>query len=482
MIIFLLCLLVVSTASAAAKGTGKADARINPTGTGWEKISESGIVGDPQNSYAWSMEVFDGSLWVGTNRNIFAFMLQQMVMGGMLSDWPPEVPYPTDMRPGIYRMDLDTEEWEEFYRPPQVAEMMALDGGYRMMKTFTAEGEEPALYVGSLGVSARLLAIEKDGTLTQVFITPPSYSRYISIRAIEAHDGRLFWATDDMASSNAYATPALWCSADPLSEPITTIPVPDEWVAPYGAEVLDMVSYHGALYVFLIPYGEEQGFWCGKLTFDGDEPAWELIVGDESLGARYPAGMGRWQNGGAVPVVFKDRVYVGTMDGAAFKLLTGIAEPNPSDITMGGANGMQIFRFDQSDRWERMMPHKSITDPDVIEEQNGFGNPYNKYIWRFGIQDNRLYVGTFDIGTGSTFIGSLMGLQIQTPTPLGFDLYWTTSGEHWHPVTQDGLGDEWNYGARSFVTDPETGTLYLGTANPFYGCQIWKKEPQGQAS
>ncbi len=28
---------------------------------------------------------------------------------------------------------------------------------------------------------------------------------------------------------------------------------------------------------------------------------------------------------------------------------------------------------------------------------------------------------------------------------------------------------------RAFATDPATGDLYLGTANPFYGCQVWRK-------
>jgi hypothetical protein len=68
-----------------------------------------------------------------------------------------------------------------------------------------------------------------------------------------------------------------------------------------------------------------------------------------------------------------------------------------------------------------------------------------------------------------------MGLAAPVPpTPTGFDLYWTTSGENWQLVTVDGFGDAWNYGARSFATDPATGDLFLGTANPFYGCQVWR--------
>ena len=59
--------------------------------------------------------------------------------------------------------------------------------------------------------------------------------------------------------------------------------------------------------------------------------------------------------------------------------------------------------------------------------------------------------------------------------PLGFDLYSTKDGAAWRLESEDGFEDPWNYGVRSFVTDPATGDLYLGTANPFFGCQVWRK-------
>lgn len=54
----------------------------------------------------------------------------------------------------------------------------------------------------------------------------------------------------------------------------------------------------------------------------------------------------------------------------------------------------------------------------------------------------------------------------------GFDLIKTADGENFELVTDDGFGDKYNYGGRSMVAT-ETG-LYIGTANPFYGAQLWR--------
>lgn len=462
---------------------------------GWVKITGDplnhegeidGIMQDRENSYAWSMEIFDGYLWVGTNRNIFGTMFS---MGSVpFTSWPTEVPMITDMRPCIYRMDLDSEDWEEFYVPADITYgagpvPMGVDLGYRMMKTFDGKNGCPVLYVGSLGRTTSLIAIDNGGEMTRVFSM--TGERLLSIRGIEEHDGMLFWATEDTGAEGFKARPAIWCSPDPLGEysansgiEFRKIPVPEEWLGERGAEVLDMVSYNDALYVFFLPYADDGGFWCGKLTMEGDEHEWELIVGDMEFGASYPSGMGSPFNGGAVPIVFKNKVYVGTMDGAAFRLMNGISSTEPGDVTMGGLHGMQIFQFNKHDKWVRVMPKHSIGDDEAVAAANGFANPYNKYIWRFGIQDNRLYAGTFDIGTGTTLLATVMGTAPpETPTPLGFDLYWTVDGEKWREVALDGFDDRYNYGTRAFVTDPETGTLYMGTANPFYGCQVWKKNP-----
>lgn len=60
----------------------------------------------------------------------------------------------------------------------------------------------------------------------------------------------------------------------------------------------------------------------------------------------------------------------------------------------------------------------------------------------------------------------------------GFDMLKTSDGVNFEVVTDDGFGDPYNYGGRSLVTTSEG--LYLGTANPFYGAQLWRLSAQGK--
>lgn len=59
----------------------------------------------------------------------------------------------------------------------------------------------------------------------------------------------------------------------------------------------------------------------------------------------------------------------------------------------------------------------------------------------------------------------------------GFDLIKTSDGENFEIVTDDGFGDKYNYGGRTLLTT-DYG-LYVGTANPFYGAQLWRITCEG---
>ena len=54
----------------------------------------------------------------------------------------------------------------------------------------------------------------------------------------------------------------------------------------------------------------------------------------------------------------------------------------------------------------------------------------------------------------------------------GADLYVSEDGIHFKKITINGFNDKYNYGLRTFVSS--TDGLYIGTANPFYGGQLWK--------
>ena len=56
----------------------------------------------------------------------------------------------------------------------------------------------------------------------------------------------------------------------------------------------------------------------------------------------------------------------------------------------------------------------------------------------------------------------------------GFDMFKTADGEHFEAVTLNGFGDKYNYGGRTLLTTDKG--LYVGTANPFYGAQLYLLE------
>lgn len=60
----------------------------------------------------------------------------------------------------------------------------------------------------------------------------------------------------------------------------------------------------------------------------------------------------------------------------------------------------------------------------------------------------------------------------------GFDLYKTKDGKHFTQITRSGMGDPYNQGLRAFAANDskENPWLAIGTANPFYGTQIWRMD------
>lgn len=168
--------------------------------------------------------------------------------------------------------------------------------------------------------------------------------------------------------------------------------------------------------------------------------------------------------------------------------------------------------------------------------KSGFGKNENQYIWRMQEYDGKLYIGTFDTSSLLQVFGQFVNGDLITQSPSewksqidylktlmavvydanfgdgvtldalddairfsfnfvvkniapsnmlsalkllnylrkadrGFDLYVTEDGVNFETVTTDGFGDPYNHGLRVFATTDQG--LCIGTANPFYGTQIW---------
>lgn len=168
--------------------------------------------------------------------------------------------------------------------------------------------------------------------------------------------------------------------------------------------------------------------------------------------------------------------------------------------------------------------------------KSGFGHNENQYIWRMQVYDGKLYVGTFDTSSLLQVMGQFVNGDLLRQSPeawksqwkylkalmkalqeadadgtgnpstlakaiklsnkfvfqnisvrniasairllnylrkaqRGFDLYVSEDGVNFETITTNGFGDPYNHGLRVFaVTDQG---LCVGTANPFYGTQVW---------
>jgi len=171
-------------------------------------------------------------------------------------------------------------------------------------------------------------------------------------------------------------------------------------------------------------------------------------------------------------------------------------------------NPCQIYRMDASDRVDMVIGDRNNDFPArhgnygggfynisgaqalAPEPINRTNMSMNQYMWWMDVHQDRLYVSTFDIRTFLRYITpanlAMFGMdpdQIEAvmqriqileqfnDNPPGFDLYCSQDGINFAPVTRDGFGDPYNYGGRTLRATGQG--LFVGTANPFWGCQVY---------
>ena len=197
---------------------------------------------------------------------------------------------------------------------------------------------------------------------------------------------------------------------------------------------------------------------------------------------------------------------------------------------------VNLYRMDKNENMELVVGNSTKMFPNgsLSGLKSGFGRNENQYIWRMEVYDGKLYVGTHDASSLLECFGQFVNGNLLKRTPSewkdqwsylkalmkaletvdpngnpdalaqtikfsynfvfknitvrniasaikllnylrtakrGFDLYVTEDGVNFETVTIDGFGDPYNHGLRVFATTDQG--LCLGTANPFYGTQIW---------
>jgi hypothetical protein len=215
---------------------------------------------------------------------------------------------------------------------------------------------------------------------------------------------------------------------------------------------------------------------------------WTLVVdGFENSLNRYTLAMG----------VFKNHLYV--------------SGTKPLPLSWFIPLGFDLIRIDKNDNWETivggnsLIPLASLVDEEPNSLSNlgsGFNNPFNVYGWQIQEYKNRFFISTFDDSSNMEVIlttllenrAALENLIGETVTnilikvyravveiltairyPRGFDLYISEDGVNFNSVFLNGLNNPHNYGGRILFVDSKND-LYIGTANPFQGCEVWKTD------
>ncbi|MBX7257374.1 MAG: hypothetical protein K1Y02_13505 [Candidatus Hydrogenedentes bacterium] len=444
------------------------------------KVSQNGFDASDNaediNSYAWAMRYFraegaeNGYVYVGTGNNIaglIGFYFGTLIAGGEITDAPVR---PPEIR--RHRPDLGPEVWERVFDYRDVEnEGEYLTTGFRFMGIYHA-AVDPAkndvradyLYVATQGLESRLWRSRTGdpGSWESVFTTGEGGA---SIRYFAEHNGKMYLAYAYDTYEDEPPPGEIWVSSDGVNfSPL----MQNGFGNPNNRGIEFLISYNDWLYAGT--KNDKEGYEIWKLEGPDKNGAIKVVDHGATDTRNEIAG---------TPCIFKGQLYVGSIIFFGF---------NPAQAS--GFKGCDIIRINEQDEWETVVGPQSLSG-----YESGFNFFTNSYCWWMEEHDGWLYAGTWDQGTVlSWLLDNLPALisYIQTGeqsgdvpdlpldydqwywlTDAGADIFKTQDGVNWFPVTINGMGDRTNYGWRTMESTPD-GYLYLGSANPVDGLEIWR--------
>ena len=609
--VFITC----GTLTTAFADSGKAPIAVSPSGTYQaEKISHKdaglgevdGLIeyesgeNDRGQNYSWSAVGYGDYIYVGTcyaaiwqtlkimsqsfgvSPEAFKTIMNTVFNGTLYVG--DEVNNPTDVnRSVIVKIHAKTGETKIVVDP-------ATHGGYRAATAFNDK-----LYFVGTGARPFLLEIDpKTDESKKVYEADPVSDPTIStgIRALAVIDDMLAVSMIGKDGASIVASKNPSAGKDSFKtiatqEDLLDYPAYHYTDAIFGGSIWDMIAFNGKLYITVVTgkNGNKQSFalFCGEPQEDG---TWKyrLIAGDEKDGAKYPFGLGADRSGAGNLMVYDNHLYIGGYNDPM------VALPQALSMDFEGiyrdlASPVNLWRMDANENFEMVIGEPNEIFPEVKGNMGaGFDNNLNQYVWRMEVYNDKLFVGTFDIGslayplmqvtngdilrrswdewkTQIKYLKELIDLIknggialsrssaasvsalsadvnkledlfnkggindlantqklyeiltkinniyasiknflpdfitkyldklfnqetldnlyyfIETCKYLskgerGFDLFVTEDGYNFETITRNGFGDPYNHGCRVFaITDLG---LCVGTANPFYGTQVWR--------
>ena len=427
------------------------------TAGNFRRIAERGF-GDGCNSYAYSSVWFEDHLYVGTVRNVLPLIAIR---------WPfelkfavPPVPIPADytdldLRGQIWRYSPARGDWQRVYRSPMApgygGTRAPVAVAFRSMTRFQGKSDpRPAIYTlpivgrNSLG-SVTLRSFDGENYEE---LPPPRLAgekeRFGSFRAVAPFKGRLFVApshtkgdpTKTTTQANITDVVEVRCSEDPASG-IWHASSPRFFGDPANVVVFDMAACGDFLYAGV--GNIRQGFQLWRTTAEGDPPHhWEKVL-DRG------ADRGPLNQAPISFAEFQGDLYLGT----------AIQNGGWDRTNNVGPAAAEVIRVHPDKSWDLVVGDPRMTRQGLKVPTSGLGagfdNPLGVYMWRMCAHDGALYVGTHDLSTFTIYAN-----QSQWPERVrrlleyvdsdqflrfrgGFDLWRTTDGDNWVPVTRNGF-------------------------------------------
>ncbi|MGM0409913.1 MAG: hypothetical protein ACQEQF_04040 [Bacillota bacterium] len=439
-----------------------------------------------QNNYAWSINELDDYIYIGTGRNILVNIIRTL---------DPAIQLPALLNPKyisnhaeIWRYKKDgTLPWERVYKAPEDSDIV----GIRFMINHRPFDGSPCIYAAAFGTNG--VEILKSTNGVNWFILPDSILEGTSSRTMLAHKGKIYIATIDesglIQESKSNRSPLLYSSKDPEFYPWEALidinaPDLDPRKNPMNP-INNMAVFNNKIYVST---SSSNGVRIWRTN--GPEPElnnWTLVA-DNGFGD--PDNLFTLSMG-----VFRDHLYV-----SGTKQL-------PLSWTI--PRGCDVVRIDKYDNWEVVVGGNLFfprTESNINQSSSlsglgsGFNNPFNVYAWQIQEYQNKLFISTFDDSSNmevilhlllanrevlETEIGkhvinilikiykSIVKILSKINYPIGFDLYISEDGINFNSIFLDGLNNPNNYGGRVLYVD-SCDDLYIGTSNPFQGCEVWK--------
>jgi len=408
------------------------------------------------NDYAWAMDYFEPDagappyIYVGTGNDMIGLIYQGIsaVLGvselDAISARPPEVRrYRGDIFPYAWETVLDYRDVEPDGQFQTI--------GFRFMRAYRSQADGANhLYAATFGQQATVWRSRTgDRASWEVFWQSDEPG---SVRYMEEHGGLLYLAFANEAPTGNSRVGKLFVTD---GGEVTSV-VTDGFGKPANLGIMCLASFNGWLYAGT--QNETDGYEIWKLAGPGGATEPVLVV---AQGGPSTANLSA-----ITTCVFAGKLYVGS-------------QLDPLSNLTRGFKAADIIRINPDDTWETVVGPNSISGFD-----SGFNHWPNTYIWSMAVHDSWLYAATYD--QVSPFFNVLENLDqvikaltqareanlIERLAHAGSDLYKTQDGVTWYPVTLTGFGDVGNYGIR--VMESAGEYLYVGTANPFDGLEIWR--------